>query len=149
MSKTSGKAPGTIIEALQAYLDACPLLKGRRLRVDYLPAGPPEYMISPTPGDEILRRYCRGAAHKQYLFVLASVHWYGEDDLTNLENSGFYEKLAGWMRQKTRQRALPRLPAGCTAQSLEPVSTGYLYNATATEARYQIQCRLVYHQKGD
>ena len=148
MSKASGKTPGTIIEALQAYLDACPLLKGRRLRVDYLPSGPPEYMISPTPGDEILKRYCRGAAQKQYLFVLASVHWYGEDELTNLENSGFYEKLAGWMRQKTRQRALPQLPAGCTAQSLEPVSTGYLYNATATEARYQIQCRLIYYDKG-
>ena len=52
------------------------------------------------------------------------------------------------MRQKTRQRALPRLPTGCTAQSLEPVSIGYLYNATATEARYQIQCRLIYYDKG-
>ena len=56
MSKKGSQGSGTIIEALQAYLDACPLLKGRRLRVDYLPSGPPEYMISPTPGDEILKR---------------------------------------------------------------------------------------------
>ena len=53
------------------------------------------------------------------------------------------------MRRQTRQRRLPQLPGRRTAQKLEAVSTGYLYNSTATEAHYQIQCRLTYHQKGD
>lgn len=142
------KSP-TILESLYGYLDACPLLQGRRLHVDYLPAKPLEYMISPSPVDEVIRRYCRGAAQKQFVFVLASVNWYGEDILTNIDNSGFYERLADWMRRQTRRRALPALGEGRSALSLEPMSTGYLYNAAETEARYQIQCRLVYYQKGD
>ena len=39
----------TIIQALQEYLQACPLLDGARLNVDFLPSRPLEYMISPSP----------------------------------------------------------------------------------------------------
>ncbi len=139
----------TIIAALQEYLDACPLLEGRRLHVDHLPTRPLEYMISPTPVDEMIKQYHGGSAQKQYVFVLGSVNWYGEDLLTNIDNSGFYERLAEWMHRQTRCRELPELGPARTALKLEPMSTGYLYNATATEARYQIQCRLIYYQKGE
>lgn len=139
----------TIIGALQEYLDACPLLKGRRLNVDYLTRKPLTYMISPSPVDSLVTQYHGCSALRQYVFVLASSSLYGEDTLTNIANSGFFERLEDWMRLQTKRRNLPQLPGGRRAQKLEAVSTGYLYNATATEAHYQIQCRLTYYQKGD
>ena len=139
----------SIIAILQEYFETCPLLAGRRLHVDYLPKKPVAYMLSPSPADSVMTQYHGGAALRQFVFVIASVNRYGEEALTNLANSGFYEQLEAWMRAQTRRRRLPRLPAGCTAMRLEALSTGYLYDAAATEAHYQIQCRLVYYQRGD
>lgn len=139
----------TIVGALQEYLDQCPLLGGRRLNVDYITRRPLTYMISPSPVDSLVKQYHGGSAIRQFVFVLASCNLYGEDVLTNISNSGFYEKLEEWMRRQTKLRQLPQLPGTRTAQKLEAVSTGYLYNSTATEAHYQIQCRLTYHQKGE
>lgn len=139
----------TLIGVLQEYLEQCPLLRGRRLNVDYLPKRPIAYMISPSPVDPVITQYHGGAAQKQFVFVIASVNAYGEEVLTNLANSGFYEALEAWMRTQTRRRQLPRLPGSRTAMRLEALSIGYLYDASATEAHYQIQCRLVYYQKGD
>ena len=139
----------TIIGALQEYLDQCPLLEGRRLNVDYLTRRPLTYMISPSPVDSLVRQYHGGSAMRQFVFVLASSNLYGEDVLTNISNSGFFEQLEDWMRAQTKRRSLPQLPGARTAQKLEAMSTGYLYNATATEAHYQIQCRLIYYQKGE
>ena len=128
----------TIIGALQEYLDQCPLLEGRRLNVDYLTRRPLTYMISPSPVDSLVRQYHGGSAMRQFVFVLASSNLYG-----------FFERLEDWMRVQTKRRALPQLPGSRMAQKLEAISTGYLYNATATEAHYQIQCRLTYYQKGE
>lgn len=139
----------TIVGALQLYLEQCPLLAGGRLNVDYLPKKPFAYMISPSPVDEVVTQYHGGSSIRQYVFVLATVNFYGDDVLVNMANSGFYERLAAWMRMQTRTRTLPPLGDTRTPQKLEAMSTGYLYDANTTEARYQIQCRLVYHQKGD
>ena len=99
--------------------------------------------------DSLVRQYHGGSAVRQFVFVLASSNLYGEDVLTNSSNSGFFERLEDWMRVQTKRRALPQLPGSRMAQKLEAISTGYLYNATATEAHYQIQCRLTYYQKGE
>lgn len=139
----------TIIESLQEYLQACPLLAGARLNVDFLPARPLEYMISPSPVDEVLRAYVHGSSLRQYVFVLASKSPVDEDVAQNLANSGFYEKMSAWMETQTRQRRFPALPAGKQPVLIEAMSTGYLMSATGTEGQYQIQCRLVYFQKGE
>lgn len=137
----------TIIQALQEYLQACPLLAGARLNVDFLPSRPLEYMISPSPVDEVLRTYAHGSSLRQYVFVLASKSPVDEGVAQNLTNSGFYEKLAAWMENQTRRRTFPALPEGKTPVSIQAMSTGYLMSATGTEGQYQIQCRLVYHQE--
>lgn len=139
----------SLIGVLQEYLERCPLLRGKRLNVDYLPKQPIAYMISPSPVDSVITKYHGGSAERQFVFVLASVNMYSEEILTNIANSGFFEALEEWMRKQTRSRQLPKLPGNRTAMRLEALSTGYLYDASATEAHYQIQCRLVYYQRGD
>ena len=70
------------------------------------------------------------------------------ENFEKLANSGFYEKMSTWMETQTRQRRFPALPAGKQPVLIEAMSTGYLMSATGTEGQYQIQCRLVYFQKG-
>ena len=77
--------------------------------------------------------------------MFASREAYGTDTVQNLANSQFYEQFAEWLRQNNDADILPQLPAGCTAQAIEPTTGGYvLLEDTNHNARYQIQCRLLY-----
>lgn len=139
----------TIIAALRAYFLACPLTGDNRLGVDYLPEQGIAYSIDATPATEILQQYVGGSSLRQYQFVFRSVNDYGPDVLQNIANSGFFERLSAWMEQQTKARSLPELGAGRTARRLEAMSTGYLFTAGPDVGKYQIQCRLVYFQKGE
>lgn len=142
----------TILEALFDYFSGCPLMDGGRLNIDYLPedtgeAGV-EYAIGTTPTDEVVYNYRGGGARCRYPFTISSVNDYGPDEAQNMLNSGFYEVLADWLRQQTRTRNLPGLPAGLTPRSIRATGPGYLYQPDANAGKYQIQCDLEYYRKG-
>lgn len=139
----------TIIGALREYFLACPLTGNQRLGVDYLPEEGIAYSIDSTPATEVIRQYVGGSSLRQYLFVFRSVNDYGPDALQNIANSGFFEQLAAWLEQQTRLRRFPALGPGRVAQKIEAQSTGYLFTASPDTGKYQIQCRLVYLQKGE
>ena len=143
----------TVIEALFAYFDSCPLMAGGRLNVDYLPedtgeAGV-EYAIGTTPTDELVYPYTNGGARCRYPFIISSINDYGPADGQNLLNSGFFEALADWLRKQTRARNLPGLPEGLLPRSIRAIGPGYLYQPDVNAGKYQIQCELEYYRKGD
>ena len=139
----------SIAAALREYFLACPLLEKYRVGVDWLPDRGVAFSIDTTPASQILQRYASGSSLRQYLFNLCSVQDYGPDTLQNLANSGLYEELAAWMDAQTKARRLPDLGPGRTPRLIEAQSTGYLFTVSSDSGRYQIQCRLVYFQKGD
>lgn len=142
----------TIIDALFLYFDACPLLTGGRLNIDYLPenthqAGV-EYSIAASPADEIVTSYRGGGCRCRYPFVLSSVNDYGPDTAQNLLNTGFFDRLAEWLRKENRLRRLPELPPGLVSRSIRAIGAGYLYQPDINAGKYQIQCELEFYRKG-
>jgi hypothetical protein len=138
----------TILGALRDYFLACPLTGDNALRIDWLPERGVAYSIDTTPATEILRRYVSGSTLRQYIFVLRSVNDYGADTLQNLANCGFFEQLASWMEIQTRAGHFPDLGVGRTVRSIEAQSTAYLFTTGPDTGKYQIQCRIIYFQKG-
>ena len=143
----------TIISALFDYFSNCPLMTDNRLNVDYLPEDTKkagiEYAIFPSPTDELIYRYTNGGARCQYQFIISSVNDYGPSKAQSIENSGFMERLAEWLRAQTRMRNLPVLPEGLTPRSIKAIGTGYLYQPDVDSGKYQIQCELEYYRKGE
>lgn len=136
-----------IIQAIRRYFISCDVLDElRAINVDYLPADDLAYTIDPVPSDTIIKRYVDGGKLKQYQFVIASREIYGNNVIQNIENSGFYERLSDWIDQQNNSRNLPKLTNGKTSQKIEVLTSGYLFNATETKARYQIQLRLIYYE---
>lgn len=137
----------SIIDALEKYFIGCELLKDGALRVDYLGEKPVEYTIEVLPCDPVVKRYLGGSTVRQYLFAFGSREFYGQERLQNIQNSAFYERLADWVETKSMSGVLPELPDGMEAQQLEVVSSGYLFDGSMTNARYQIQLRLLYFKE--
>lgn len=138
----------TIIKSLWDYFLDCPLTGERKLNVDYLPEKGIAYSIDTTPATEIVKQYTDGSSIRQYLFVFRSVNEYGNDELQNLANSGFYEQFSDWLEQQSCAGNFPQLPTGRAPIRIEAQSTGYLFTTGPDTGRYQIQCRLQYLQEG-
>lgn len=137
----------SIIDSLEKYFIGCELLKDGALRVDYLGEKPVEYTIEVLPCDPVVKRYLGGSTVRQYLFAFGSREFYSQERLQNIQNSAFYERLADWVETRSMSGILPELPDGMEAQQLEVVSSGYLFDGSMTNARYQIQLRLLYFKE--
>ena len=140
----------TIVESVKDFILTCPLLADlKRLNIDFLPEDPDTYSIEGIPAPEITKTYLDGSTERQFVFVFAARMFYSEEVRNNIENSGFYEKFAEWLEEQTEAENLPVLTGKKTASKIEAMSSGYLYDIAGdlTNARYQIQCRLIYDKE--
>lgn len=137
----------SIIEGIEQYFLNCDVLKDGCLRVDFLGNKPVEYAIEVLPCDPVLKRYVGGDTVRQYLFAFGSREYYSQERLQNIENSAFYENFSDWVEEQSQAGNLPELPEGMEAQELKVLSSGYLFDGSMSNARYQIQLQLKYYKE--
>lgn len=136
-----------IINKVREYFLKCPLIDDdKQIRVDYLGVEEVEYTIDSVPVEPIIQKYADGGALKQFVFVFGSREYYGSDETKNMENSGFYEQFSNWLEEQSQLGLLPKLSGGKVARKIEATTQGYLFDASESVARYQIQCRLIYYE---
>lgn len=141
----------TMIESIKDYFMQCPFLKDlKQINVDFLPEDPTTYSLEQVPATTVIERYLDGTTIRQFLFVFASRMYYSDELINNISNSGFFENLQNWLEQNTQDEILPELSEGLTPLEIEAQSSGYLFDISGdlSNARYQIQCRLLYEKEG-
>ena len=119
-----------------------------RVNVNYLEPNADTYSIEEVPVEPIVKKYINGDSIRQYAFIFTSREPYGVDVLTNIDNSGFYEKLADEIESNNNNEILPILDKNLEALTIEVTSTGYAFAVTEDTAQFQIQLRLKYFKKG-
>ncbi len=139
-----------IIDAVRNFITQCPHLDEfhRGINVNFLDQKRTSYTIEEVPANTIVKRYVNGDTIRQALFIFASRESYGSEILQQLENSRFYEQLSEWFEEQTHFKSLPKLEDYQQALKIEATTCGYAYDTEADRARYQIQFRLEYLQKG-
>ncbi len=136
----------SMITAVHNFLLTYPPMADSLIHVDALGGTPTEYAVIPVPGDRKKIQYLDGGSDREYPFLIQSVESTA-DELERIENSGFYEALADWLEEQTKAGNLPTLSAGKTAESIEAVSWGFVYEQGASNTGiYQITCVLKYEQ---
>lgn len=137
-----------IIDAIHSFFEKeCPLIKGKKLTVDCLGEKAHSCTIEPVPSGRTIKKYADGGELRQYVFVFATREYFDKDMQERLNTAGFYEKFADWIDAQNESGNLPVLDEGKTSQSIEVLSSGYLYQVDAPKARYQIQLRLIYEKE--
>ena len=139
-----------IIESVKNFILTCPFLAElAKVNVDFLPESPDTYSIEEVPTNSVIRTYLDGTQERQYVFVFASRLYYSDEVKNNIENSGFYEDFSDWLDEQTKNGNLPVMREGLTPSKIEAMSSGYLFDISGdlSNARYQIQCRLIYDKE--
>ena len=139
----------TIIEAVRTYLATCPLLAGGKLNVDFLPPEAATYSVDVVPVKPITKQYLDGSSNRQFLFVLATRAYYGAFIRQQIYNLCVFEEFEEWLDRQNRAHNFPDLGEGRRGSKLEVTTSGYVFAPDTDTARYQIQCRLSYYQKGE
>ena len=140
----------SVIESVKNYIMTCPYLAElARVNVDFLPDDPNTYSVEETPTNTIIRTYLDGSSERQFVFVFASRLYYSDEIRNNIDNSGFFEDFQKWLEEQSENGILPTLSDGLNPSKIEAISSGYLFDISGdlSNARYQIQCRLIYDKE--
>lgn len=132
-----------IIDSVRTYIMEFPGLQDGLFCVDYLGAEPTEYCVEAVPCDPIYQKYTDEGCLRQFLFVFASREFFSADVVQNTANAAFYEAFMDWIYDNNQAGVLPDLD-GHEPVSIEVLTSGYVFDADADAARYQIQLRLIY-----
>jgi len=135
-----------VIDEIRDFIKACPLLSGNSINVNYLGDEKKTYSIENTPANPVIKEYADGGKLCQQLFVFASRELYCDAPEENAKVTRFYEAFSDWIQEQDKKRNFPVLEGKCTAQSIEVLTEQYVYDVGNSDARYQIQCRLVYYK---
>lgn len=133
----------SMIESVRDYFLECPILKDGHLYIDYLNEKPTDYSIDPLVCSPIVKKYSDGGSLRRYQFAFMSSEVYSQSEIENMQNSGFYERLAEWIETQNKINNLPTFQ-DVEVQSIEVLSPGCLFDAEGTVARYQIQMEIQY-----
>lgn len=137
----------SIIEGVSQFFEACPILADGAFRVDALGDKPQEYTIETGIFNPVIETYIDGSSDRRYQFNFGSREYYGMDRIQNIANSSFYEDFAAWVEAQDAAGSFPELPKGMHAEQLTVLSSGYLFDESMQNARYQIQLELIYHKE--
>lgn len=141
-----------IIDSLRNYMRNLKCLdtfnNAIRVNVNYLEPNSDTYSIEEVPVDPVIKKYVNGDSVRQYAFIFTSREPYGVDVLTNIDNSGFYEKLADEIENNNNNEIFPLLDNGLEPLEIKVTSTGYAFAVTEDTAQFQIQLRLKYFKRG-
>jgi hypothetical protein len=137
----------SIIEAIRDYLRSYSGLEyNAPVWANFLGARATEYSVVPLGGDKIIERYLDGGSQREYGFALQSAKATG-DNLTRLENLGFFEAFGDWLDAQTLAGVFPALGAKQDALRIEATGWGYLMEQGQSETGiYQVNCKLTYFQ---
>ncbi len=140
-----------IIESIRNYMRNLECLdtfnNAIRVNINYLEENPDTYSIEEVPVEPVVKKYINGDSIRQYAFIFTSREPYGVDVLTNIDNSGFYEKLADEIERNNENEIFPLLDDGLEPLKIEVTSTGYAFAVTEDTAQYQINLRLKYFKR--
>jgi len=134
-------------DSIKNFMGNCPLLSEIDVNINYLGENMGSAAVENTATQPVVKTYTDGATMRQYLFTLALRQNFGQDQALNNAAIGLLEQIGRWVEQQNTLGILPALPNGQQPISLEIVQTAWLEDKSVSNAKYQLQCRLVYYQE--
>ena len=124
----------------------CPLLVGKKLKLDCLGEKPTACCIEASPAGRLVRRYPDGGSLRQFVFVFATREYFDADAREQLKTAEFYENFYDWIEECEEKGIFPELEGGLEPVGWEVLTNGYQFKTDLKTARYQIQLRLLYEK---
>ncbi len=125
-------------------------LVGKMLSFNFSPESRDSIAFVTNYSDKVRKKYIYGA-EKEYGFTIIITKAYSTDtDDLNLEAMNFAQAFMDWLDEQNQMKIYPEFPENCQVRKMENLQN--MPNLAGINpqglARYMIQCRLIYFEKG-
>jgi len=116
-----------------------------QLNVNFLDADVNSYSIDKIPTESTVERWITGEELHRDVYSFRSRKNYSADEITNIENTGFYELFEKVIFQKNKAKQLPDIEG---IESISCLNCGTMVNANTNTAEFDIQIQIEYRVGG-
>lgn len=118
----------------------------KQLNVNFLSNDVNNYSIDKIPTESISERWINGITINRDLYSFRSRMHYSADEISNIENIGFYETFEKVIRLKNKDKELPDIQG---IQAIRCLNCGSLVSADTNTAEFDIQIEIEYIENDD
>ena len=113
----------------------------KQLNVNFLDKEIQSYSLDKIPTASVVERWITGISIYRDVYSFRSRMNYSADEISNIENIGFYETFEKLIYQKNKEKELPEIDG---IQSISCLNCGTLNNANTNTAEFDIQIQIEY-----
>lgn len=118
----------------------------KQLNVDFLSNDVNNYSLDKIPTESVTERWINGVTINRDVFSFRSRNNYSADEISNIENIGFYELFEKIIYQKNKAKELPDIDG---IQAIRCLNCGSLVIADTNTAEFDIQLEIEYISEND
>jgi hypothetical protein len=112
-----------------------------QMNVNFLDKEPSSYSLDKIPTASEVEKWIAGTSIYRDVYSFRSRRNYSADEISNIENIGFYEAFEKIIIQKNKSKELPEIDG---IQSISCLNCGTLNNANTNTAEFDIQIQIEY-----
>ena len=131
-------------EYLFDVINTLTIKRNYQINADMLSNDINDYSLDKIPTDSDLEQWIVGNTLKQDTFSFRSRKAYSQDTINNLKNIGFFEQFENIIKSNNDEGILPNIDG---IESIECLNCGTLNSIDGTEATFNIQIQITYHNK--
>ena len=135
------------IQKLRTYLmsiiDTLTNTNNRQINADMLDNEVEHYSLDKIPTASTVETWITGDEIHQDVYSFRSRKAYGQDEINNLLNVGFFETFESVIKRNNLVGILPQIDG---IESIECLNCGTLINADTNTAEFEIQIQITYRQ---
>lgn len=111
------------------------------MNIYFLDENPNSYSLDKIPIESEIKKWITGITLYRDVYSFRSRRNYSADEITNIENIGFYELFEKTIIQKNKTKIFPNIDG---IQSIKCLNCGSLNNANTNTAEFDIQIQIEY-----
>ena len=115
------------------------------MNINFLDKDVESYSLDKIPEESTIDKWICGITINRDIYSFRSRKNYSADEITNIENIGFYEIFEKTIYQKNKKKELPEIDG---IQSIRCLNCGTLVNANTNTAEFDIEIQIEYRGGG-
>ena len=115
----------------------------KQINVNFLSEDINNYSLDKIPTETVIEPWIAGISVQRDVFNFRSRNNYSADEISNIENIGFYEKFEEKIKENNKERILPEISG---IETIRCLNCGTLNNSNTNTAEFSIQIQIEFRR---
>lgn len=115
----------------------------KQLNINFLSDDVNNYSLDKIPTASVVENWINGISLHRDVYNFRSRNNYSADEISNIENIGFFEKFENAIEENNKNKTLPEIEG---IEAIRCLNVGTMANANTNSAEFDIQIQIEYRR---